>query len=186
MRTEMGENVQEVVSRWLFEEEDVHTQTSQDLFCASSGSLGLWNHDEARVYVVEQKNWLDKRFTTRCSVPSALRMFARVTKLWQATYKKWMAKERERVTESFWESAVSAGLGLCRRTAYEQYPPSSTGLGHRLVFEGDRASPSRDKGTTQLYYILRPVVSVVFVRHGIGKQHPLAVQVTKGHNATVP
>jgi len=186
MRTEMGENVQEVVPRWLFEEEHVHTQTSQDLFCVSIGSLGLWNHDEARVYVVEQKNWLDKRFTTRCSVPSALRMFARVTKLWQAAYKKWMAKERERVTESFWESAVSASLGLCRRTAYEQYPPSSTGLGHRLVFEGDRASPSRDKGTTQLYYILRPVVSVVFVRHGIGKQHPLAVQVTKGHNATVP
>jgi len=111
MRTEMGENVQEVVSRWLFEEEHVHTQTSQDLFCVSIGSLGLWNHDETRVYVVEQKNWLDKRFTTRCSVPSALRMFARVTKLWQAAYKKWLAKERERVTESFWESAVWRSWG---------------------------------------------------------------------------
>jgi hypothetical protein len=186
MPTELGTDVQEVVARWLFNAEHVQTTTSQDVHCVSKGSVGVWFFEEARVELVKtvwadgsKKNWLDRSFTTTCSVPSALRVFARVGPAWQAAYKAWLATEKQRVTEAFWEFAVSAGVGLCRLSAYPQpVPPWMTGLMHRLVFEGDHASPFRDK-PTQRFSVLRPVVSVVFVRHGNGEQHALTARVTK-------
>ena len=40
--TEMGTDVQEVVARWLFQEEHVQTTTSEDTFRMSTGSVGVW------------------------------------------------------------------------------------------------------------------------------------------------
>ena len=171
--TEMGTDVQEVVARWLFQEEHVQTTTSEDTFRMSTGSVGVWFFEEARVELVNtvwadgsQKNWLDSSFTTTCSVPSALRIFGRVGPAWQAAYKAWLARESARVTEAFWEFAVPAGVGLCRRSAYRHPTPWMTGLQHKLVFKGDA--------------VTRPVVSVVFVRNGNGDEHALTARVTKG------
>jgi len=184
----MGTDVQEVVARWLFQEEHVQTTTNQDLFCASKGSVGVWFFEEARVELINtvwgdgsKKNWLDASFTTTCSVPSALRIFGRVGPAWQAAYKSWLARESARVTEAFWEFAVSAGVGLCRRSAYRHPMPWMTGLQHKLVFKGDaQVFPDESKEPTLVYHVLRPVVSVVFVRHGNGDQHALTARVTKG------
>jgi hypothetical protein len=179
--TEMGTDVQEVVARWLFQEEHVHTTTNQDLFCMSKGSVGVWVFEEARVELLNTKNWLDSSFTTTCSVPSALRIFGRVGPAWQAAYKSWLARESARVTETFWECAVLASVALCRRGGYLHPMPWMTALRHKLVFEGDAmAFPEQSTEPTMVYYVLRPVVSVVFVRHGNGDQHALTARVTKG------
>ena len=112
MHKQIPPDLQEVVSRRLFELEQVRTWTS-----------------DAAWAIPDEKSW-----ETLCE-PGDVAKCALVSRAWHKEYHAWLRREQERVTHAIFERALGEAVALCSRGAYPwQGVPLRSVLEHAVLF----------------------------------------------------
>ena len=96
MAMEMGEDVQEVVARWVFGGEMERVSLR-----------GTW------VEFVEDSAW-----RTECLVGAGMQACGLLGRVWQAEFQKWKKTQVERATETMWRRSVEEAVDMCGRHRY--------------------------------------------------------------------